>query len=294
MTEDQRQKKISPYLDPAPGKVATLSSFEIRNHNNKTDPLKVKGYVVVRPPKKSCFIIKRHPSIPDARICKEEKVYFNGYMLRADGSFEWEISTGASDPGYKYTWKTPYRVAMAIGADERPWHLYDKELVVDCKAYGEDDRRVVVTVLKNRRWAFRLPKEDIYAKPAFKYDPGEMYGKGDGGKVSESDEEGMGTLGTTRQAQKQALENMHKKEHVAKYWMMSPHGAFKAAASNFSTSDSPIGLKGECLYQYTGAYHDPKSGWLECHNSDEHDVVYIPMTCLSELAPESSNKKLAH
>lgn len=280
MNEAERYRAISPYINPAPGQTVTVSPFEIRNFDNKSDPMKIGGYVVFRPKKGQCFIVTRDPTLPDDRICEEKKLKFTGYMLDWDGSFTWKISTGIGDPGYDYKFVTPHRIAKVIKMGDRPPHLFDREFILSCTAYTEaGDRRVVVDVLKEKKWVIRYPKQDIYKKPPHKYDPNDLYFD----PVAPTEEQGIGSLGTEVDPRKSAVQNASKKEDTTTYWMSLANGAYTMPASSFSSTDSPSGLNGECLYHYKGAYRDPLSGWIECHNTDAHDVLYFSVPCAHEV-----------
>ncbi|MDA9951778.1 hypothetical protein N9D31_04280, partial [Oligoflexaceae bacterium] len=265
----------------------SLDPRMIARFHQKQDPMQIQGSITVRPPKGHCFTVQTHNSLTDVYVCEEQNISFNASMLDWSGSLKMTIKTGPADLGHQYVWPSPYRRAQTIKMGERPKHLYDGELILKCEAFTEaGDRRLVLTLLKDKKWVIRFPKKDVYKKPPL---------RGDTRFLSSSESEslekkGLGELGTALPDYKRALANAKKGEPVETYWMNDEEGAYTMAAENFSTADSPAGSKGECLYKYQGAYRDSYSGWIECRHSDRHDVIYAPLTCSNQILRSKMNK----
>lgn len=92
------------------------------------------------------------------------------------------------------------------------------------------------------------------------------------------------------------LSKGYKTEEVQEVKFRLPvRGSYKMESGLFTETGSPKGMNGECRYMFKNAPSDPKSGAIECHDTDTLDKVYVHVTCFSQLkerkAPEAKGKK---
>jgi hypothetical protein len=276
MTEAERLAAIRPFLHPPPGSTITAESISINEQRHNKNPLFYKLYITVSPPKGACFVVTRNPNIPDQRICKTTPLAVPLGEISADGSFSWTISTGAGDFGYQYTWKTPHRIAQKIPAGTNQAEFIP---VHSCVAHtNAAGKRVILNLLNGERWAMTFPETDQFEEqPAAVPNLYISSSVPTGGINKES------TVKPTRADPWAYLKNIKPGDPVTLHWAIPARNHYVMGASNFKITDSAPGMTGKCRYQYSGAANDPESGWIECHEVDTYDVIFVHLTCSSQL-----------
>ncbi len=260
MTEAQRLNALKPFITPPPGSTLKLADYEIRDRKAQ-DGMKLRGFIHFNPPKGTCFTVTRWRDQDDDVICKARELSFSVKDLDAAGRLRWHISTGGKDFGQEYIWHSPYRAAQVIRAGNDKAHEPTELALLNCKAEVLPEHfQIVLHLHRNRYWTIRFPKTGA-KKPSTATDTVNSDSKGDSNETAKP--------ATT----KAALER----------WQLNPERAFWMSATNFRASDTPPGINGECLYEFKQAARDPDSGWLECHNTDLYDVVFVHLPCAKDL-----------
>lgn len=263
MTDEQRLKALRPYISPPPGSTLRLADYELRDRK-ADEGTKIRGFIHFNPPKGTCFTVTRWSDREDDVICKAKDLSFSVKDLDAGGRLKWRISTGGKDFGQEYFWDSPYRVGQVIKAgDDKSINSTDY-LLLGCKAeVHPDEYQIKLHFHRNRRWTIRFPKKGLVKPPLVKEEP-VVEAKS---KTKEPEE------APKKSPNKTAMER----------WQLDPHKAFWMSATNFRSSDTPPGITGDCYYEFKGAANDAKSGWLECHNTDVFDVVFVHLPCTKDL-----------
>ncbi len=264
MTDTQRQAVISRYISPAPGTPLKLSDQEIRDRKSQ-DGLKLRGFIHFNPPKGTCFTVTRWNDQDDDVICTAKDLSFSIKDLDAAGGLRWRISTGKGDFGQDYTWPSPYRIAQTIKAGDSK-AIESRDLaVLDCRAaaYAEHNE-ITLTLHRNTQWRIRLPLVGKTKPQSSAPAP----------KTTEEKPKTKDAAPTPPPTPaKSALER----------WQLDTKKAFWMPAEHFRTGDAPPGAAGDCYYQLSGAARDPDSGWIECHNTEAFDVVFVHLPCANRL-----------
>jgi hypothetical protein len=92
-------------------------------------------------------------------------------------------------------------------------------------------------------------------------------------------------------AAKLSGEYKNKKTEGYQFSLDKP-GTFVMSSGNFLENNAPKGLNGKCLYRYQDAPGDPKSGVIECFETEAYDVLYTHIPCARELLKMiNENKK---
>lgn len=278
MTQSQRSKKLSSYFSPSPGEVVRVDPDHVTNQNIK-DKTQLSGYIKVNPPKGSCFTITRHHSYPDDRICKSTILPFKLLELDKGGRVSWIIKTGVEDMGHTYFWPTPHRIAHVIPAGVRPKMRHDFPVAINkCVTHQSKKKRNITLELMNGKvWIIKFPeKDELYPQPDSLPNLFILARKKSAGI----------SAGTTLASAKKRKKNVYRgyaDEPVTKYWAITIRGSFHMRASNFIDADSAPKMKGLCLYQLNNAPNDPHSGWIECHGTADHEVIFTHLSCSASL-----------
>jgi len=329
----ERQNKLAPHFEPRPGKVLEVDRLSMLEHS--IDPSKMKGTIWVTPPKGQCLIIRSDLARRDKSVCKRSPVQWSIDDLNALGVLKLQVLTQEEwDEGTALTWDTHFRMGNFVEAGDKDSGNFSDILIKSCTATEIDgDRSILLQSYEGRRFRFTLPqfdkpvravdpdipnlivnidtKKNADGSTVDKKSEVEKKAKEDAAKNSEhgaaSPEPSPGETGAEGAAPKEAkktggsvlgalLFKGYKAEVVEEViFRLPPRGSYKAESGLFTETGSPKGMNGECRYMFKNAPGDPKSGAIECHDTDTLDKVYVHVTCFSQLkerrAPRAEGKK---
>ena len=279
LTLPQQQKLVSPYFSPAPGETVSLDEEEVRNVGKRSH-FHLRGYITVTPPKGSCLLVQAHPERRDIKVCKKRRIPFLSGDLDDGGRVNWVISKPGTVANVPLSWKTPHRIAKVIPGMERLATLSRNRLILGCRGEKtKHTRKVTLTLPNDEFWVVHFPKKDVLvdqpeAVPNLYLDSGFEGGLPKEGDIPKARPKEQFLI---------AKERAHEKEPVQTYWAVPRRNAFVMSASNFSTSDTPDGIRGTCRYRLKGAPSDPESGVIECHDTDAFDVLLLHLQCAKSI-----------
>lgn len=297
-----RVRKLSPHFHPAIGSPLRLDPYEIDNLD-QVDPLSVKGFVRVAPPKGQCFTIRRSLELPDISVCKPRFVPFEVRDIDDAGRINWEVTIGANSLKTQISWPTPYRLAQFLTLTEKdidPTYV----AILSCKAINDrNTRKVIVTLLDKKRtkWHIYFPKKDRLM-PQPRPEPNLTFitlidgqvqmPTEDGSKKDEpkGQEKGHGEPKQQQEPPKTETDpNQNfgkglflrgkKAKKIDRSWSIPPKGTYIMNSSNFKTLGGPMGSNGKCVYRLRGAPGDPDSGVIECRKTDSYNEIYTHLPC---------------
>ncbi|MCX6129216.1 MAG: hypothetical protein NTX25_09170 [Proteobacteria bacterium] len=282
-----RQAWLQPYFSPEPG--ALLSVTDRAVARERRDPLLVKGELWIKPPRGVCFILQFDLSKRDKRICKDTPIEWDVYDLDAVGQLHLNIGLDADPEMIYLSWPSPYRVANFVPLGEMK--SLDNYNIPIHRCVASDDgkqRKITLYTMDHRIWYIILPEYDSPVKVATEESNLKVKTN-----VSNAPPAGVLTAPTKdEKPRKQTsmlsllLSGGYKKaEKEPNYFRGNPRISFEMSSSGFLVSAVPQGMQGQCRYQFTGAPGDPKSGLIECYDTDEFDTIFTHVTCFSELKP---------
>jgi hypothetical protein len=287
-------KIVAPFFAPAPGNSLTIDSYD-REHK-LADPLSIRGFVTVTPPKDRCLIIKKNDELPDVKVCKKQQVTFSLRELDVGGRINWTVFTGMNDSGTSLTWPTPYRLAQVVPAGEFKNMLGEYVPVLSCKSWvAEDQRLIELTLASGPKWRIHFPDVDTLA-PQPEESPNLFVRLGKAKAAEAARAEGShdsppaeGHASATPPPNSFFAKNKKEEEQVYP-WNVNARGAFEMNSARLMTSDAPLGLSGKCRYKYSDAPQDETSGIIECFNLDSFDAVLTHLPCSGIFRPKESVK----
>jgi|GEM_PF-5935560 hypothetical protein len=295
MSLKERQAKLSPFFEPRPGMDLKVSDRAISLLKGD-DYLLVKGEFWVRPPPGECLTLRKDFDEPDRRICRSTPLTWDIFDLDAAGNYNLLVIAGPRDEGTWLRWPTPYRVAnyVPLGAAETEEN-YNVPIRSCQTSIVGDQRQITLTLMNGRRWFIYLPPFDTPTPKRDEPPPNlivHVDEKADPTKATQSNQT-KGSVVTEESEPKQRrsvlsqlLSGEYKKVKKAEFvFRVSRRNAFEMSSSGFMETSVPQGMNGRCRYKYEGAAGDPKSGVIECFNTDTFDAVYAHVTCFSEFAP---------
>ncbi len=296
---EQRIAKLTPFFKPPPGEALAFDEAELRDLGKKLAPGKLRGQVMVSPPKGTCLTVQRDPNESDDVVCNKTALTFSYSQLDKNGRLNWQVSTGEGDFGTRLSWHTPYRVAVVTPFDrsieDQPSYRYVKK----CDAFSDPEkgRRIVLTMVDGAAWVIRFPENDqLLVQPEaipnlFMTQTQARVSVSDAAENNKQKEaehgeakpagEGAGEAKPAVAPEAPQAPDEHE-DRLA--WAVPRRGAFTMSASNFQPFGSVApGMRGECRYTFDGPAEDPNTGRIECHEVDGFKQVFIPLTCLSRL-----------
>ena len=267
---------LNQYFSPQIRGEATIDARELRDFIHG-DPLDLKGYIHVKPPKGTCFVIRRHYDLKDINVCKEQYVPFQLRGLDDGGRIKWTVTTGEGDFGTDIWWQTPYRLASYMPLDANVLGIQTP--ILSCKAKNNGPiRKIELGLAKGDKWVITFPTKDKLMKqppPKKNLVVVKMRKKGEKKKLPS----GGGGL-------KLKLGGSGKKKRIFNYkFTMDAHNAYKMSAEHFIVNGAPGAMNGICRYKFTGAPEDLESGVVECFNMDSYDAIRTHLTCSKDLGP---------
>ncbi len=277
----EHYQQVRPYFSPPPGGEVAIDEQDIR-HLGRRSPMELRGYIGVNPPNGTCLTVQVHPDRPDFVVCKQSRVPFLAGDMDRAGRITWQVSRPGDPVPVALTWRTPHRIADVVPAGERLATLSKQLLVLRCEAKMDAmTRKITLTLPQQRPWIIHFPEKDIPLDAAS--DAPNLYvhaGPSRGGLQAD----GAPNKPAPKEDFEKAKENSKKGEPVQTYWAIPKRHAFSMSSANFSASDAPGGLPGECRYTFKGPPDDPKSGAIECHTTDLFDVVLVNLTCAGDIS----------
>ncbi|MBC7661909.1 MAG: hypothetical protein H7249_19630 [Chitinophagaceae bacterium] len=311
--EAERSQKLSTFFMPMPNTRLELDRLSLLE--NRQTPETITGKIWMKPPKGQCLLVRTNLKHTDKRICKPTALEWRIDDLDALGHLSWTVLIEAEwDEGIVMKWNTDYRIGNFTAAGDKEAGMYEDIVIKTCKASELDgERTIVLDSFKGRRWRINLPEWDKPVNPVETPIPNLLVNidskknadgstKGDKkddkkaeGEHGEKPKDGSGNHDKTDEKKVQSgggsvlgalLSVGYKTEEVHKVTFNLPtRDAFQMESGRFTESGSPKGMNGLCRYVYKNAPGDPKSGAIECHDTDTLDNVYVHVTCFSELRP---------
>lgn len=253
----------------------------------KKDPMNIKGYIWVRPPKGHCFIIQDKNTNIDRNVCKPTQLSYKVSDIDPAGKINWNVIQADDDEGTKLSWQTPYRIANFIPLGEFNKMSNIRSPLFSCKAENDGiTRKITLTFFDEKKWYIPLPDKDEL-----------VLGKRKRRKLFVrvmsngliTDSEMKRPEDVKREAKRknkmlaQKLKGLKKKEGPEYSFLMRPYEAYEMNSSRVMESGGPLGQNGVCRYKFTGAWNDEDSGVVECFNTDSYDALYVHLPCASQL-----------
>lgn len=279
LTLTQQKKSLEPYFTPAPGVTVELDAQEVINVGKRSH-FDLRGYITVTPPKGTCLIVQAHAERRDINVCKKRRIPFLAGDLDEGGRVNWIITQPGKVANVPLSWPTPHRIAKVIPGMERLATLSKNRLILKCRGELNDHtRKISLSLPNNELWVAHFPQKDTLVDqpenvPNLYVDSGFTGGLPKEGDIPKARPKEQFLI---------AKEKAHEKEPVQTYWAVPRRNAFVMNASNFSTADTPEGIRGECRYRLSGAPNDPQSGIIECHNTDAFDVILLHLECAKSI-----------
>jgi hypothetical protein len=289
---------LTPFFQPQPGQTIEVEASELRDFGKgKTNPLNLRGFIKVSPPKGACFTVTRNLDESDDKVCKPKVLSFTLSDLQKNGDIAWTIKTGPEDFGTELVWKTPYRMAILVPDIKPHKNTIIYKLIASCKAErkGPLGRKITLDFFDGDTWIIDFPENDellpqpesipnLYMAIANSKAgvPNKKKGDAAGTETSTSTASGTatGTQVVTTKGEGEALDQMDDRA----VWGIPARNSYRMDGYRFM----PFGtttkwFKGICRYTYRGAEDDPDTGRMECHDVDGFDEVNMPLFCLKDL-----------
>lgn len=324
-----RLRVLSPMFSPPPGAEVEIHPREVRDLGKKIAPGRLRGTIVVTPPRGHCLTIRRRIEAEDIEVCKRTPLTFTVDDLDKAGRLQWQVVTGDGDFGTPLEWRSPYRVAviMPYGRDAKkpPTYKYIRDCRADVsRAIG---RRVTVHLFSGETWTLRFPdNDDLLPQP----DPIpnlvielpsnllQMSLSGKDGEGAPPPPPAPGNEAPAAPAKDapppKSEEHAPKAEHEGggaggdlanmmnifgpgkdrddrKVWAIGNRGAYRMSADHFESNGAvAASTKGDCHYVFGGSDEDPDTGRIECHDTAEFAEVFLPLTCLKDIRKKGRGK----
>lgn len=123
--------------------------------------------------------------------------------------------------------------------------------------------------------------ESAEAKKPSKEDEKSASEQGNGGEGAPK-EEGHGGKEEKKKKPKPPPSKRYQIYEDKEHWTIPRRDAFTMSAEGFKTLNDQGPTNGSCRYQLSGAFHDPKSGWIECHNTGMYDIIFLHLSCAKQ------------
>jgi len=306
-SDSERIEKLKTYFDPAPGNIVQISAENLKT-SNRAHINKLRGYILVTPPKNYCFQITRNHSLPSDYVCKQTPLAFDLTDIDRDGKIVWEVKTSLYDVGTVVRWQTPYRTIIAIprkrssdastseagsenyGLSEPPQYLP----IESCNDLSnKNTRRIEIRLFNGESWRFHFPsKHKLLPQPegAPNLQISIPSGRRTIAEVAEDRKTKPPEEPPEMQKQsaeekreeikaKNALPNMHEDRKI---WAISLRNSYEMSSENFHPNNTNTsGDRGICRYNFYGPKEDPTTGRIECQNTAEYHTVLVPVTCIA-------------
>lgn len=338
----ERVASVAQYFSPPPGSTADLDPGDVRDLG-KRDPLTLRGFISVRPPKGGCLTLRKSASVHDMRVCGKTPIAFKAADLKNDGSLQWQVLLDQENDPIDLNWPTPLRLGMRVPARKKLETISETFLLKNCQADSDSRGAVMRLVLGNGEvWTLIPPVEDVLAEQ----DPNllDLYIQGsenlgggiqtDKSKISrksnnapeaaptptvtpapeipeaasahgdpkESPETAGAKAKEPGKGPEEAAGNGHgekkqkskpgKKDkpkgpvskrfqvyETGERWTIPRRNAFEMPAGRLKTLNDEGPSNGVCRYQYSGAFQDPNSGWVECKDAGLFDAILVHLPC---------------
>jgi hypothetical protein len=307
----EKIRRLKPFFQPPLGDKIKVDPRELRDfdHEKSTvNPLNLRGFIKVSPPKKYCFTITRHQDLPDDYLCKPKILSFTLNDLQKDGGIQWTIKTGPLDFGTVVEWKTPYRLASVMPENIEKDAIVHK-LIESCQAKKNTvlGNQIIIRFFGGEEWLIDFPEEDellpqpmstpnLYLAVAPKKGiPNSKKGASTETKASETKEKPTAPTATnteTSNAKGKQTTSHNSDDPIEsefddrEIWAIPKRSGFRMDGYRFMPrGPTTKWSKGECRYVYSGPPEDPETGRLECHDVDGFKEVYMPLICLKEFRP---------
>lgn len=277
----ERIDKISPFFNPSLNSDINFDPYALQQYPYFKNNEVLSGLITLSPPKNTCFTIDRIARDETFRVCKTQFIPFYLDELDDLGELHWKIKTSPEDFGTPIMWNSPYRFAK-MSTYGRAWPAPSEQVLIKtCESRrNENGYRIYVTLVSGKVFAISFPDVETQVPQPGKIPNLQMTGGdvGRGGfvdvqKTPEPPKGGHG--GTTTQ------KNAEPNELVAQNttWQLLPRQTYTMNGSHFiGDSSAPTASKGECRYNYN--YPKTKSAALECHDVQNFQWIFLPLTCL--------------
>jgi hypothetical protein len=279
----ERLAVLSPYVSPSPGTEINLNQRELSNYG-VSRPWDIRGFIKLSPPKGTCWTVTRDFDLPDSYVCKQTTLSWKASDLGDRGQLKWHIKTGPKDPGHPYIWHSPYRVAQVIFPGERKAELYTPFLTTGCLVKPtERDYQVHIALSSGKHWQINFPRTFKPTDPNVPPEPN-LFIQRDIGPVGiqKGAEIGKRAASTTATDVWRARLKAGDKESVKQYWTVPKRHSFHMPSERFISLDLPPGGKGSCRYRAAREL-ESDTAFLECHDTAEFEVVYLPVPCFADI-----------
>lgn len=282
-TIEQRQERLKPFFSPRPGEMLSVTQRAVTVE--RRDPLLVKGELWIKPPKGGCLTVRTDYEHKDVVYCKATPITWDIFALDASGRLHLTVLYDNEPEGTYLTWPTPYRVAnyVPLGGME----AMENYNIPIHKCVATDDgetRKIVLHTMDNRRWYILLPDYDTPFKT--NEPPPNLIVKSDLKKDEPPAAAEPGEKKPAKSILGQLLSGEYKKVQKKEFnFRVGKRNAYEMSSSGFSETSTPQGMQGRCRYMFEGAAGDPKSGVIECYDTDTFDTIYTHVTCFSQLKP---------
>jgi hypothetical protein len=289
-SESERLAALSSYISPNPGTEITLDQRELSNYG-VSRPWAIRGFIKISPPKGSCWTVTRDLDLSDSYVCKQTTLTWKASDLGDRGQLKWLIKTGPKDPGHYYTWNSPYRVAQVIYPGERKAELYTPFLTTGCLVKPTTrDYQIHIALASGKHWQVNFPRTFVPTDTNVPREPN-LFIQRDIGPVGieKGAEIGKRAVSTTATDVWRARLKAGNKESVKKYWTVPRRHSFHMPSERFISLDLPPGGKGSCRYR-AAREMESDTAFLECHDTAEFEVVYLPIPCFADILKKQTIK----
>lgn len=295
----KRVETLNKYFDPKPGSFSEIDAATIRDRMVSAKSLgKFGGSINVKPPKGTCFSIKRSSERPNIKICRETPVHWALDDVNLEtGTVEWVIQTGPEDFGTPVSWKVPYVIAKVLPPEaeffkENSTPIYFKSCIASHGDSKLNPRKITLTKFDNTKWVIRFPEKDNPIGSINQSRPGEVWGenykpkKDDSKKADEvTPSESKAESNVTAPAEQAAATDVPPKDDMEP-WTIDAGRTFEMSVENFISDISmPPGRKGDCRYVFDHIPGNLERGRIECHDTGQYRYVYAFLPCMGALAP---------
>lgn len=246
---------VEQYFSPRPDEPLILVEQDLISKRN--NPMQIRGIIQVTPPKHRCLIIQLDPKKSDLRICRKRDIYWKLKDLDFSGNLKWIVHLQGENERSYLSWSSKFRIAQTIQLGMLGKMQAEPIPVIDCKV---KDNSIELSLANSKKWTIWFPKEDVKAVTSV---------------------ENLATKGSIEDY-KNAVESA-KNDKDSYRFSFSVQGSFEMESGNFRAQAAPRGMNGKCRYRYQNAPEDPKSGVIECLDTDAFDAVYTHLTCASKL-----------
>lgn len=286
---------IEDYFKPKPAGTDEMSLLQVSRseffNREQTQPQSLKGQLTVKPPANRCIVITKAKELPDLKICSEQGVAFEVRELDPEGRLNWKIKlTNPETMPLEIRWETPHRLAQWIAPGEKKPRWLP---IATCEYLPETNslrlNHFTTTTGHDPFWQIDFPLDHtLIPQPP---DPPNLFTRRFTRKKG-----GLG-VGKTKVNPNVLpppfdFPEVEKTDPVDKHWSIPRRNTYTMAAKNFRMNRTDMRPVGECRYQLEGADFDEKSGWIECHDGYDYEVVMVNLSCANKV--KITNFKNSH